>query len=101
MLRCPNCDSRVRFDKGLFRGSYCKGCGAAMVISLTYVRVLMLLSFLAAEILLWIGNIRQCFYPTLGVIFAAWFKIELARLKILKSQLNLLDQLEQTLASSG
>ena len=31
----------------------------------------------------------------------AWFKIELARLKILKSQLNLLDQLEQTLASSG
>jgi len=32
---------------------------------------------------------------------AAWFKIELARLKILKSQLNLLDQLEQTLASSG
>ena len=29
----------------------------------------MLLSFLAAEILLWITNIRQLFYPTLGVPF--------------------------------
>ena len=69
MLRCPNCNSQVPFGKGLFRGSHCKEWGAAMVISLTYVRVLMLLSFLAAEILLWIVNIRQLFYPTLGVIF--------------------------------
>ncbi len=69
MLRCPNCNSQVPFDKGLFRGRRCKECGATMVISLTYVRVLMLLSLLAAEILLWIGNIRQFFYPTLGVTF--------------------------------
>jgi hypothetical protein len=40
-----------------------------MVISLTYVRVLMLLSFLLAETLLWIGNICLVFYPTLGVTF--------------------------------
>jgi hypothetical protein len=40
-----------------------------MVISLTYGRVLMLLSILAAEVLLWILNIRRLFYPTLGVIF--------------------------------
>jgi len=33
-----------------------------MLVSLTYLRVLMLLSFLAAEIVLWITNIRQLFY---------------------------------------
>jgi hypothetical protein len=40
-----------------------------MLVSLTYLRVLMLLSFLAAESFLWITNIRQLFYPTLGVPF--------------------------------
>jgi hypothetical protein len=69
VLHCPNCDSQVPFDKSLFQGRHCKECGATMLISLTYVRVLMLLSFLAAEILLWIAKIRQLFYPTLGVIF--------------------------------
>ena len=69
MLHCPNCNSQVPFDKSLFRGRHCKECRATMVISLTYVRVLMLLSILAAEVLLWILNIRQLFYPTLGVDF--------------------------------
>jgi hypothetical protein len=69
VLHCPNCNSQVPFDKSLFGGRHCKKCGSTMVISLAYVRVLMLLSFLAAEILLWIANIRQLFYPTLGVIF--------------------------------
>jgi hypothetical protein len=40
-----------------------------MLVSVTYVRALMLLSFLAAEMLLWIANIRELFYPTLGVPF--------------------------------
>jgi hypothetical protein len=69
LLHCPNCSSQVPFDKSLFGGRHCKKCGSTMVISLTYGRVLMLLSFLTAEILLWIVNIRQLFYPTLGVIF--------------------------------
>ena len=69
MLHCPNCNSQVPFDKSLFGGRHCKKCGSTIVISLTYIRVLMLLSILAAEVLLWILNIRQLFYPTLGVIF--------------------------------
>src|SRR2546428_2715200 len=68
-MRCPNCGCQVAFEKGLFRGRRCKECGATMLVSLTYLRVLMLLSFLAAEIVLWITNIRQLFYPTLGVPF--------------------------------
>lgn len=69
MMRCPNCDSEVAFEKGLFRGKRCKQCGATMRISLAYVRVLMLLSFLTAELLLWMANVRVLFYPTLGVPF--------------------------------
>jgi len=40
-----------------------------MLVSLAYIRLLILLSFLAAEILLWIANARQLFYPTLGLPF--------------------------------
>ncbi len=40
-----------------------------MLVSLTYLRVLMLLSFLVAEISLWMADIRQLFYPTMGVPF--------------------------------
>ena len=69
MLRCPNCNAQVPFDKSLFGGRHCKECGATMLISISYVRVLMLLSILAAEALVWILNVRQLFYPTLGVIF--------------------------------
>ena len=69
MIRCPNCNSQVAFELGLFRGTHCKECRATMVVSLMYLRVLMLLSLLAAEVLLWIGNIRTLFYPTLGVVF--------------------------------
>jgi uncharacterized protein (DUF58 family) len=39
-----------------------------MVVSLTYGRVLILLSLLVVELLLWIANIRSLFYPTLGVL---------------------------------
>src|SRR5437667_4175334 len=69
MMHCPKCGCEVAFDKGLFRGRRCKECGATMLVSLAYVRVLMLLSFLAAEILLWTANARELFYPTLGVPF--------------------------------
>ena len=48
-----------------------------MLVSATYARVLMLLSFLAAEILLWITNIRQLFYPTLGVPFGFLVSVSL------------------------
>jgi hypothetical protein len=68
-MHCPNCNSQVAFEVGLFGGVRCKECGTAMVVSLSYIRVLMLLSFLVAEILLWVGNARKFFYPTLGVVF--------------------------------
>jgi len=68
-MRCPNCNCQGTFEKGLFRGTRCKECGSTMLASLTYLRVLILLSFLAAEILLWMANIRKLFYPTLGVPF--------------------------------
>jgi|HubBroStandDraft_6_1064221.scaffolds.fasta_scaffold520804_1 hypothetical protein len=77
VLHCPNCNSQVPFEKGLFAGRHCKKCGVTMVISLFYGRVLMLLSFLAAEVLLWLVNIRQLFYPTLGVIFGFLVSISL------------------------
>lgn len=66
---CPNCNCQVAFEKGLFRGKRCKECGGMMLVSETYTRVLMLISLLAAEALLWIVRIRYLFYPTLGVPF--------------------------------
>jgi hypothetical protein len=68
-MRCMNCDAAVAFEKGLFRGKRCKECGGMMLVSLSYVRVLMLLSFLLAELLLWVLNVRALFYPALGVPF--------------------------------
>lgn len=63
------CRCHVEFDKRLFRGARCKECNSPLLVSETYIRVLMLLSFLAAEALLWITNTRKLFYPTLGVPF--------------------------------
>ncbi|MGA7558179.1 MAG: hypothetical protein WBW01_10260 [Terriglobales bacterium] len=40
-----------------------------MWVSLTYSRVLIFLSFLAAQGLLWVLKVRELFYPTLGVPF--------------------------------
>ena len=68
-MRCPNCSCEVAFAKDLFRGRHCKACGATMLVSATYIRVLIVLSFLVAEILLWVANIRFLFYPTLGIVF--------------------------------
>jgi len=66
---CPNCHSSIVFDKGLFRGTHCKGCNSILFVSQTYSRALVLLSIVAAEALLWMMNIRRLFYPTLGVPF--------------------------------
>ena len=69
MMRCPKCSCQIAFEKGLFRGRRCHECGATMLLSLGYVRVLMLVSFVVAQILLWVINVRQFFYPILGVPF--------------------------------
>lgn len=69
MMQCPSCHSHVAFDKGLFRGARCQECNSTVWVSQTYIRVLMLLSFLAAQGLLWVVNVRKLFYPTLGVPF--------------------------------
>ncbi|MFI5114529.1 MAG: hypothetical protein ACHP7J_05230 [Terriglobales bacterium] len=59
----------MAFEKNLFRGTRCRRCASTLFVSATYIRALMLLSFLAAEALLWIVNIRKLFYPSLGVPF--------------------------------
>ena len=69
MMRCPNCHAPVEFDKGLFRGTRCKGCTSILLVSQTYSRALVFLGILAAEALLWVMNIRKLFYPILGVPF--------------------------------
>jgi uncharacterized membrane protein (DUF106 family) len=48
-----------------------------MLVSATYIRVLMLLSFLAAQVLLWVLNIRYLFYPTLGEVFGFLVSVSL------------------------
>ncbi len=68
-MRCPNCGCEVEFDKRLFRGEHCKKCGSTLLVSEAYSRALGIFSFLAAEALLWLLNIRKFFYPTLGVPF--------------------------------
>jgi hypothetical protein len=69
MIRCPSCHCHVAFDKSLFRAMRCKECSSTLWVSQTYIRVLMLLSFLAAQGLLWVVDVRKLFYPTLGVPF--------------------------------
>ncbi len=69
MMCCPNCHRRVPFQKSLFRGTHCEGCNSTLLVSERYSRALWLLSFLAAEALVWIANIRMLFYPRLGVPF--------------------------------
>ncbi len=67
-MRCPSCNLEIPVEEDGFRKKRCKRCGAKLLISATYVRVLWLLSFIAAEVLLWVGNMRAVFYPSLGVV---------------------------------
>jgi hypothetical protein len=69
MMQCPNCRCQVESDKYLFRGGRCKKCDSTLFVSVTYIRGLMLLSFVAAQALLWVANIRKLFYPRLGMQF--------------------------------
>jgi hypothetical protein len=69
MTHCPSCRCLVAFDKSLFRGARCEECTSTLFVSATYIRALVLLSFAAAEALLWIVNIRKIFYSSLGVPF--------------------------------
>jgi hypothetical protein len=69
MTHCPSCRCLVAFDESLFQGARCEECTSTLFVSATYIRALMLLSFVAAEALLWIVNIRKIFYPSLGVPF--------------------------------
>ncbi len=75
LMRCPSCHCHVAFDKGLFRGMRCKECSSTLWVSQTYIRVLMLLSLLAAQGLLWVVDVRKLFYPTLGVPFGLSFTL--------------------------
>ena len=68
-MRCPNCQRQVPFEKGLFRGTRCKGCNVTLLVSQVYSRVLALFAIFAAEALLWVSNARKLFYPSLGVEF--------------------------------
>ena len=68
-MSCPNCREVVPFQKELFRGMPCKHCNSTLLVSQTYSRALVLLALLLAEALLWVGNIRTLFYPTLGLPF--------------------------------
>jgi len=68
-MSCPNCREVVAFQKELFRGMPCKHCNSTLLVSQTYSRALVLLALLLAEALLWVGNIRTLFYPTLGLPF--------------------------------
>ncbi len=68
-MRCPNCHRQVPFEKGLFRGTRCKGCDLTLRVSQTYSRVLLLIALFVAEALLWVSNARKLFYPSLGVEF--------------------------------
>ncbi len=68
-MRCPSCNSEIPFEMDVFRKKRCKRCGARLLVSATYQRVLVLLSLSAAEFLLWVANIRALFYPSYGVVF--------------------------------
>ena len=68
-MQCPNCQSQVTFRKELFRGTHCKECGSILLVSATYGRVLVALTIVASEALLWVGSVRKLFYPALGVEF--------------------------------
>ena len=68
-MQCPSCESHVMFRKELFQGAHCKECGSMLFVPATYSRILVVVAIIAAEALLWVGNIRTLFYPALGVEF--------------------------------
>jgi uncharacterized paraquat-inducible protein A len=72
-VRCPQCGRRMPLSKLLFREDFrCIGCQVQLHVSVTYSRVLVLLSALASFVLLWELGVRDLrlflFYLPIGFL---------------------------------
>jgi hypothetical protein len=58
-MRCPNCGLKMAFDRSVFRTDFlCQRCGANLVASETYSRVLWLISVAISFVLPWLTIFR-------------------------------------------
>ena len=67
MMRCPECGLRMAFDKRVFRqGFLCEQCGAKLLVSETYSRMLVVISIVLGFGLPWVVHLAKLLILVLG-----------------------------------
>lgn len=67
MMRCPQCNFRMSFDKEVFgRDFRCEQCGAKLLVSETYTRVLGIISIVLGFGLPWVVHVPKLLISALG-----------------------------------
>jgi hypothetical protein len=66
-MTCPQCNLEIGFDKEVFGNDFhCPRCGARLLVSETYGRMLMVLSIVLGFGLPWITQLHKLLIPALG-----------------------------------
>jgi hypothetical protein len=66
-VRCPKCGFRMTFDRQVFHtGFLCEQCGAKLLISETYSRMLVVISIVLGFGLLWVAHLLKLLISALG-----------------------------------
>lgn len=66
-MRCPQCNLGMAFDRRVFLGDFlCEQCGAKVLVSEAYSRVLVAISMVVGFGLTWIANLPKLLMSDLG-----------------------------------
>lgn len=66
-MRCPQCNVGMAFDRRVFLGDFlCEQCGAKVLVSEAYSRVLVVISMVVGFGLTWISNLPKLLIADIG-----------------------------------
>lgn len=66
-MRCPQCNLDMAFDKEVFsKRFHCPRCGARLLVSEAYSRMLVVISIVIGFSLPWVAHLHKLLIPALG-----------------------------------
>jgi DNA-directed RNA polymerase subunit RPC12/RpoP len=69
MMKCSNCDWKMEYEVGVFRGDFrCKHCGVRLFVRDLYTKFLALLSLSLSLGLIWIAHLPVVLFHALDLV---------------------------------